>query len=160
MKRLIFLSLLIGTLSACGFRPLYGGVGFNGVVEGQNITVDEIPGRSGYLLRRHLIEDLSTGLPGLNTPAQLTVTLNEQLTRAALLPDGSVARSFLNASGKFVLASEEGTVSGTVSVRIPYAATSTPYTDVSAQIDASQRAMLELSRQITDNLRIQVQSLK
>ena len=160
MKRLIALSFAIVALSACGFRPLYGNTGFNGVVGGQNITVEEIAGRSGYLLRRHLIEDLSIGLPGLETPAELTVTLDEKLSRAALLPDGGVARSFFNATGYYALASDQGTITGKASVEIPYAATNTPYTDVSAQIDASQRAMLELSRQITDDLRIQTQNLK
>lgn len=160
MIRLIFLAAAMSALSACGFRPLYGGAGFNGVVEGQNITVDEIPGRSGYLLRRNLIESLATGLPGLDKPAVLTVTIDESLSRAALQADGGVSRSFLNASGRYVFQTSTGTVSGDAEVQIPYAATSTPYTDVSAQIDASERAMSELARRIADNLKIQVQQMR
>ncbi|MEQ9315603.1 MAG: hypothetical protein RLN72_07110, partial [Henriciella sp.] len=150
----------LSALSACGFRPLYGGADFNGVVEGQNITIAEIPGRAGYTLRRNLIESLATGLPGLDQPAVLTVTVDEKLTRAALQRDGAVARSFLNARGRYVLETESGAISGDASVQIPYAATNTPYTDVSAQIDASERAMTELARRITDDLRIQAQSMQ
>ena len=160
MTRLILPLLLAAMLSACGFRPLYADAGFNGVVDGQNITVSEIPGRSGYLLRRNLIQDLSTGLPGLDSPGELTVTLDDNLSRATLLADGGVSRSFFNASSDYVLVTQNGTISGSTSVRIPYAATSTPYTDVSAQIDASERAMTELARQIADDLRVQVYSLK
>ncbi|MGB3626353.1 MAG: hypothetical protein WA989_11005 [Henriciella sp.] len=160
MIRFILLAAVVSALSACGFRPLYAGADFNGVVEGQNITIAEIPGRSGYTLRRSLIESLTTGLPGLDEPAFLTVTVDEQLTRAALQRDGAVSRSFLNATGTYVLETESGAITGDAAVQIPYAATNTPYTDVSAQIDASERAMSELARRITDNLRIQVQQMQ
>lgn len=160
MIRLVCISLALAALSACGFRPLYGDAGFNGIVDGQNITIAEIPGRSGYTLRRNLMEELAVGLPGLDKSARLTVTLDERLVRAALLPDGGVSRSFLGATGDYVLDTPDGAVSGSVSVEVPYAATATPYTDVSAQIDVSTRAMSELARQIADDLRIQVQNLK
>lgn len=160
MIRLVFLILAFAGLSACGFRPLYAGANFDGVVEGQSIQVAEIPGRSGYSLRRQLMQRLAVGLPGLDEPARLTVTLNESLTRAALLPDGAVSRSFKNAAGSYVLETPNGAISGDVSVQVPYSATSTPYTDVSAQIDASERAMTELSRRIVESLRIQTQKAR
>ncbi|MEM5515677.1 hypothetical protein WNY37_01875 [Henriciella sp. AS95] len=160
MIRLICISIALSAVTACGFRPLYGDAGFNGVVEGQNITIGEIPGRSGYTLRRNLMQELSIGVPGLDEPAFLTVTFDEKLTRAALLADGGVSRSFFGATGRYVLETESGAISGSVNVEVPYAATATPYTDVSAQIDVSTRAMRELARQIADDLRIQVQNLK
>ncbi len=157
MIRLILLAVFVTGLSACGFRPLYAGAGFDGVVEGQSIEVAEIPGRSGYSLRRQLIQQLAVGLPGVEGPARLTVVLDEGLTRAALLPDGAVSRSFKDARGEYILETSNGPVEGEVSVQVPYTATNTPYTDVSAQIDATERAMTELSRQIVESLRIQAQ---
>ena len=109
------------------------------------------------MLRRNLIQGLSTGLPGLDQPARLTVTLDEKLSRAALRADGGVARSFLNASATYVFELPEDAITGKVSVQIPYSAAATPYTDVSAQINASERAADELARRMIETLRIQVQ---
>ena len=157
IKHLLLATAFAG-LSACGFRPLYAGSSFDGVVEGQNISIAEIPGRAGYMLRRNLLQELATGLPGLTEPATLTIRLEENLERAALIPDGGVSRSFLVASGRYVLETETGALSGEEIVRVPYGQAPTPYSDVAAQISASESGMKELARRIVADLRMQVQS--
>jgi LPS-assembly lipoprotein len=158
MIKYLLLAAAFAGVSACGFRPLYAGSSFDGVVEGQNISIAEIPGRSGYMLRRNLLQELATGLPGLTEPATLTIKLEEDLERATLIPDGGVSRSFLVASGKYVFETESGAFSGEQVVRIPYGQAPTPYSDVAAQISASESGMKELARQIVAELRIEVQS--
>lgn len=157
MKTNILLLAALALVSACGFRPLYAGQSSSSMVSGNRISVGEIDGRAGYALRQELIRELATGLPGVDGSAQLTVTLSEGITRAALLPDGAVSRSFIEATGFYVLATDDQTLSGDVSVQVPYAATLTPYADVSAQQNASERAMSELARRIVDTLRVQAQ---
>lgn len=159
MKRLISI-LLVATLavSACGFRPLYAGHGSEGSISGQSIAVDNIPGRSGYMLRQALLRDLAIGLPGVESGAVLTVTLDERVERATLLPDGAVSRSYYTATGDYVLQTIDGPIIGNAESQVPFAATQSPYTDVSAQSYAAERAMEELARTIVDRLRIQVQS--
>ena len=156
-----FLSvLLLASLavSACGFRPLYAGQAGSGPISEHSITIEDIPGRSGYMLRQALLRDLSIGLPGIESGAVLTVTLDERVERATLLPDGAVSRSYYAATGDYVLQTSTGTISGNAESQVPFAATQSPYTDVSAQSYAAERAMQELARTIVDRLRIQAKS--
>jgi len=159
MKRLLSV-LLISCLaiSACGFRPLYAGQGSLGPVTGPSIAVESIPGRSGYMLRQALLRELAIGLPGLESGAILSVALDERVERATLLPDGAVSRSYYTVSGDYVLQTSAGPISGHAQSQVPFAATQSPYTDVSAQSYAAERAMEELARTIVDRLRIQAQS--
>ncbi|WP_084420783.1 hypothetical protein [Henriciella litoralis] len=158
MIKHLLLAATVASLSACGFRPLYAGSSFNGVVEGQNISIAEIPGRSGYMLRRNLLQELATGLPGLTEPATLTIMLDERLERAALVSDGGVSRSFLVASSRYALETENNVFSGEENVRVPYGQAPTSYSDVAAQISASESGMKELARRIAADLRLQVQT--
>lgn len=157
MIRTFLICAALSGLSACGFRPLYAGTSFNGDSNGM-ISVDEIEGRAGYLLRQNLVRELAIGLPGLEEKAVLSVTVEENLTRAALLPDGAVARSFVLAEGDYALQTASGVITGSASVQVPYAAAQSPYADVSAQIQSTQTAMDELARKIVDDLRLQVQA--
>lgn len=157
MIRSLLICASITVLSACGFQPLYAGSSFNGAGTGM-ISVDEIDGRSGYILRQNLVRELAAGLPGLDEKAVLTVTVDEGLTRAALLPDGAVARSFVIAEGNYTLQTASGVISGSSNVQVPYAAALSPYADVAAQAQSSRSAMDELSRKIVNDLRLQVQA--
>lgn len=154
----LFLALLL--LAGCGFRPLYTGDGGGALANDGPIAVEEVAGRSGYRLRQSLVRELSTGLPGIEDGSVLTIDLQERISRAALLPDGAVSRSFYEASGAYVLQTSAGPISGKASASVPFGATNSPYTDVSAQTYAAERAMEELSRRIVSQLRIQVQNEK
>lgn len=158
MIRTICLFAAMSALTACGFRPLYAGAAFDGTGSSQ-IQVDDILGRSGYLLRRELIRELAIGLPGLDESGQLKVSLEEDLERITLLTDGSVSRSFLEGEASYVLTLQGGRIfQGDSQVQIPIAATQSLYGDVAAQTQSSERGMDELARKIVDDLRIQVQA--
>ncbi|WP_299949511.1 LPS assembly lipoprotein LptE [Hyphomonas sp. BRH_c22] len=154
MKQL-FAALLLLSLAACGFQPVYAPVS-SALAAGGPITVEPIRGRSGYMLRRALQEELAIGLPGVTEPATLNVVLKENLTRLAFKPDGAASRSSVIASGRYVLARESGAISGRVDAQTDFAVPASSYGDIAAQTSAYDRTMRELAKEIVDDLRLQL----
>ena len=148
-------ALLFLSLAACGFQPVYA-PGSSALAAGGPITVEPIPGRSGYKLRRALQEELAIGLPGVTEPATLNVILKDNLTRLAFKPDGAASRSSISASGRYVLARDSGAVSGFVDAQTDFTVPTGPYGDIAAQTSAYDRTMRELAKRIVDDLRIQL----
>lgn len=145
------LALLVLTLSACGFTPLYAGGGGAG-----NINVETIEGRAGHSLRKALLQELAPGLPGLDGPASLNIVLDEQIGRLALQPDEAATRTDIIVSADYVLAFEGNALSGTSAAETSFLVPDAPFSDITAQIDATDRAMLLLARRIADDLRIKM----
>lgn len=142
-------------LSACGFQPVYAPAN-SALAAGGPITVEPIRGRSGYMLRRALQQELAIGLPGVTEPATLNVVLNEGLTRLAFKPDGAAARSSISARGEYVLARSSGAISGQVRADTDFSVPSQPYGDIAAQTSASDRTMRELAKRMVQDLRLQL----
>ena len=153
--RQFFAALLLLSLAACGFQPVYA-PGSSTLAAGGPITVEPIPGRSGYKLRRALQEELAIGLPGVTEPATLNVILKDNLTRLAFKPDGAASRSSISASGRYVLARDSGAVSGFVDAQTDFTVPTGPYGDIAAQTSAYDRTMRELAKRIVDDLRLQL----
>ncbi|RAN37706.1 MULTISPECIES: LPS assembly lipoprotein LptE [unclassified Hyphomonas] len=153
MKR--FLIALALVLPACGFQPVYAPGGSASFASG-NITVKEIPGRAGYMLRRELQKELAAGLPNLSTTAILEVRLNDQLTRLQFKPDGAASRSSYTAAASYVLAGESVRVTGSSDAETSFSVPDQPYGDISAQTNASDRVMRVLAGRIVDDLRLQL----
>jgi len=154
MRQLIA-ALLLLSLAACGFQPVYA-PGSSALAAGGPITVEPIRGRSGYMLRRALQEELAIGLPGVTEPATLNVILKENLTRLAFQPDGAASRSSVIASGRYVLARESGAISGSVDAQTDFSVPASSYGDIAAQTSAYDRTMRELAKEIVDDLRLQL----
>jgi LPS-assembly lipoprotein len=148
-------ALLLLSLAACGFQPVYA-PGSGALAAGGPISVEPIRGRSGYILRRALQEELAIGLPGVTEPATLNVILKDNLTRLAFKPDGAASRSSISASGRYVLARDSGAVSGVVDAQTDFTVPSAPYGDIAAQTSAYDRTMRELAKRIVDDLRLQL----
>lgn len=153
MKR--FLIALALVLPACGFQPVYAPGGSASFASG-NITVKEIPGRSGYMLRRALQQELAAGLPNLNSPATLEVKLNDRLTRLQFKPDGAASRSSYSARADYLLAGENVSITGNTESETSFSVPDEPYGDISAQTNASDRVMRVLAGRIVDDLRLQL----
>ncbi len=150
MKRFA-LALCLLTLSACGFTPLYAGGGAAG-----NIDIATIEGRSGHALRKALLQELAPGLPGLDTPANLNIVLDERIGRLALQPDEAATRTDIIVSAEYVLSFADDAVSGSTTAETSFLVPDAPFSDIAAQIDATDRAMLLLARRIADELRIKM----
>ena len=156
MKHVVAALLLVAT-AACGFQPVYAPV--NGqYAESGLISVSPIDGRQGHMLRRALQEELAVGLPGLTEQVTLTVNLQSDLTRLALLPDGAASRSSIMASGSYRLEGENVRVTGRSDVETGFLVPDSPYGDIAAQTDAGDRAMRVLAKQIADDIRLKFAS--
>lgn len=145
----IAIALLALTLSACGFTPLYAGGASAG-----NINVELIEGRSGHALRKALLQELAPGLPGVDGGATLSIELTENIGRLALQPDEAATRTDIIVSANYVLAYSDTAISGRSAAETSFLVPDAPFSDIAAQIDASDRAMLVLARRIADDLRI------
>ena len=153
--RQFFAAFTFFLLTACGFQPVYAPSG-NALASAGNISVEPIPGRSGHILRRELLRELAVGLPNVPPGSSLNVTLDTNLTRLAFRPDGAAARSSLNATGRYVLATDEGAISGNVDSSIDFSVPDAPYGDISAQTSATDRAARELAKRIVEDLRLKL----
>ncbi len=143
------IALLALTLSACGFTPLYAGGAGAG-----NINIETIEGRGGHALRKALLQELAPGLPGVDSYATLTIELNENIGRLALAPDEAATRADIFTNASYVLSYGDTAVSGNSASETSFLVPNAPFSDIAAQIDATDRAMLTLARRIADDLRI------
>lgn len=156
MKHVVAALLLVAT-AACGFQPVYAPV--NGqYAESGLISVSPIEGRQGHMLRRALQEELAVGVPGLTEKVTLTVSLNSNLTRLALRPDGAASRSSIMATSSYRLEGEKTRVRGSSNVETGFLVPDSPYGDIAAQTDAGDRAMRVLAKQIADDIRLKLAS--
>ncbi|MEL7040061.1 MAG: hypothetical protein AAGL90_00970 [Pseudomonadota bacterium] len=153
--RVFAIAFLCACLGACGFTPLYATNGQSG-----NISVSTIEGRAGHNLRKALLQELAPGLPGLDSSASLTIDLSEAIGRLALSPDESATRTDIIVRADYVLAFDDGAISGQSTAETSFLVPDAPFSDISAQIDATDRAMLILARRVADDLRIQMANLE
>tara|TARA_R100001594_G_scaffold137171_1_gene180009 strand:+ start:178 stop:651 length:474 start_codon:yes stop_codon:yes gene_type:complete len=154
MKQLLAL-LAFALIAGCGFKPVYstgGGANYTGGA----ISVDPIDGRSGYLLRRALQEELAIGLPNVADPATLTVDLTENLSRLAFQQDGAASRSNVTTSANYTLARESKSIHGSAVGEVSFAVPDSSFGDIAAQKSASERAVKLLAKNIVDDLRRQL----
>ena len=68
-----FALVAFALIAGCGFKPVYATGA--GATYGGAITVEPIDGRSGYILRRALQEELAIGLPNVTEAASLQMKL-------------------------------------------------------------------------------------
>jgi len=149
MKQILTFTLLL-TLSACGFTPLYAND-----PAGQ-IRIEMIEGRSGHVLRKNLLLELAPGLPGMDSPARLSIELDENLSRLALQPDEAATRTDIIAEARYELIYDDVSLTGKSEAETSFLVPLAPYSDLTSQIDASERAMALLARRIADDLRLQL----
>ncbi|MEO1305293.1 MAG: hypothetical protein AAFV37_09975 [Pseudomonadota bacterium] len=151
----VLVALFALTLTACGFTPLYA----TGANSGQ-IQITQIDGRAGQALRKALLQELAPGLPGLEGPANLDIVLDESIGRLALQPDEAATRTDIIVSAEYVLAFDGNAVAGKSAAETSFLVPDAPFSDIAAQIDATDRAMNLLARRIADDLRIQMANME
>ncbi len=160
MKRLaaaLLVASLGAPLGACGFRPVYAPVDGK-LAEGGLIEVSPIRGRVGHMLRQALMQELALGVPGLTEKATLDVTLDDNLARLALQPDGAASRSSVLATGQYTLSGDRVSIKGSADVETGFLVPDSPFGDIAAQTSASDRAMRVLAKRIADDIRLQFAS--
>jgi LPS-assembly lipoprotein len=91
MMRIWILGLAL-MLSACGLRPMYAGGG-SGAVAGslRSIQVQAIPGRSGWLMHKALVQRLGA-TEGSDAAYRLEVELDDNITGFGIRGDSAATR--------------------------------------------------------------------
>ncbi len=154
MKQILIFFIATLMLASCGFYPMYAkhsGFGERGVVE-----IAAIPGKPGHMLRRELLRDLYVGLPDVTGDAKLTIQLNERLALVAFREDGAASRSSVRANAIYTFEYLDREITGNLSTSSNFNVPDAPYADIAAQEAAYERAMMDLSRLIIDDLRLKL----
>ncbi len=149
--RILFASLALLTLSACGLSPMYAGGGSGAIAQSlAGIEVAPIEGRAGWLVRSALEERLAAA--GQVSPQyRIEVRLDDQLEGLAVLRDDTISRERRTlraryqvidlASGDIVLDATDGSDAGIDVVSSEYAV-----------IAAEQTALENLSQDLAQRI--------
>jgi LPS-assembly lipoprotein len=144
------LLVLTVPLAGCGLRPLYSGGEASPVAQFlHGVSVQAIPGQSGWLLRTRLVDRLGT--PAAATPYRLEVELDDDLTGFGIRGDASISRERRTlraryrlvdtATGAVVLDATAGSDAGIDVVGSEY-----------ATVAAEQSALERLSEVVADQI--------
>lgn len=145
-------------LAGCGFSPLYGR-GANGaspIEELAAIQVEQIPDRSGQILRNSLRDALNPN--GLTVPARyrLRIRMTEPRQELALQRNDTVARVGYGVVASYFLldASGRSLTSGNASLTTNFEVSDSQYATLSSRNSARDRVMVQISEDIRDQLAI------
>ena len=154
--RLLIASLSLVLLAACGFQPMYAPAGGGAIGP---VSIAEIDGKAGHVLRTELSRMLAVENDGSATPALLEVTLSESVTQQGLRLDESATRAELRLTANYVLTPGDGRsrpVRGalvtTVNYEIPIAA----FGEITAQDDARERAAETMAQRLRAELALRM----
>lgn len=140
--------------SACGFQPLYGGIGTGRDTANvlSEVEVGIIADRTGQQLRNELLDRINPRGRTANPKYVLSVKLDESATRLAIRRDNTatLANLTLIASYDLVSIAENNSVlSGNVRSVNSYDISQEEFATVAAERDARRRAATDLADGIT-----------
>jgi LPS-assembly lipoprotein len=138
--------LLLSTLAACSFKPLYGTTESNQQLEAvlAGIEIPEIPGRVGQRVRNELIFAFyGGGHPGA-PQYKLVLALTESVTSQLVERDGDSRGQFYELTTRFKLYSisngKEPMIEGVSHAKAAFRDDESVYSNVRARINAEDRA--------------------
>jgi LPS-assembly lipoprotein len=151
--------VLLGTLAACGFSPIYGQSSASnqpGVAAQLNqVAIDGIANRQGQQLRNLLIDRMyGKGRPQQATH-RLSVVLNTSESDLGIRKDATAARAELNVSASVTLtesrSGKEVLQFNTNSI-VSYNKVDAQYAALTAQKNAEERAVGDLAEKIINRV--------
>jgi LPS-assembly lipoprotein len=141
-------------LAGCGFSPMYGGggPGGGGPVIGP-VTIDEVPGKAGFVFKAELEKLLSVERGG-DPARRLTVALTETSGGLGFRVDESASRSDLTLYASYKLSDADGktVVAGAASSVASYDVPASAFGEIASQDDARERAAENLAEKVRANL--------
>ncbi len=153
--------LLLATVTACGFRPLYGPTadGRPETLEKLSaVSVGRIQDRTGQLVRNELLNRINPRGQPANPSVHLSVNVNESIQNLAVQRDETATRANLILQASFKLTDTdtsdllfEGNVQSIASYNI---STSADFATLSAETDARRRGASDLADEITARVAI------
>jgi len=156
--RALFLSLMLLSLAACGFSPMYAPLSAGGPAIGP-VQVSLIQGKSGHVLETELDRILAVEDNGAPA-AHLDITLQEQITLLGLRRDESATRAQLQLTANYVLTpangDERAAIRGSVVTVVTYDIPTAAFGEISAQDDARERAAETMAERFRAELALRV----
>jgi LPS-assembly lipoprotein len=151
MRKLLTAACLTGALglAGCGFQPLYAQKGVISGLAGVDVIAPQ--GRAGYLMREHLDDALGAGHGAGSPTYRMNLALAETRYPRGVRVDNVATRYEYVLIANYTLTSvASGTVAkkGKVKVELTYDSADQPYSAISAQQDAQDRAAQEAARRI------------
>lgn len=144
---------------ACGFQPLYGGIGSgrDTATVLSEVEVGVIADRTGQQLRNELLDRINprgrTGSPKY----RLSIKLDESATRLAIRRDNTATLANLTLVASYDLisiADSRSVLSGSVRSVNSYDISQEEFATVSAERDARRRAATDLADGITSRVAV------
>jgi len=154
MNRILPL-LLLGSLSACGLRPVYSG-GSHGAVAQKlgNVEVAPIEGKGGWLVRNALNDRLAA-MSGNGPAYKLVVKLDDQISGFGLRADAAVTRERRTLRARYQLidaATGTQIIDDTAGSDAGIDVTSSEYATIAAEDTALERLSQTIADQIVARL--------
>ncbi len=158
-----FILVLIATVSACGFEPIYGTANQQNIKsELAAVQILPIKDRIGQLLLNHLLDQINPKGRSEKPRYVLGVTLTESKQELAVQKSELATRANLNFVANFSLSPVEGVkaqpLSGQVRITTSYNILRSDFGTLMAERDARRRAVRELSLDITNRIAAHVQN--
>jgi LPS-assembly lipoprotein len=150
--------LIVLLLSGCGFKSLYSTHGkFDSLTELSAIKISLIPERSGQQIRNELLDLLTPHGAPQHPHYILNVTVSETKNAFAVKKNAFATRADLRLTGNFNLLSSDGRkslTSGKIFVISSYDIISSDFATLSAEKNARERCILQLSEDIRSQLAV------
>lgn len=145
-------------LSACGFHPMYG-TAEGGIAPAElgSIKIAPIADRTGQILRNDLFDRLTPHGAPEQPRYVLEIKLSEGRRELAIRPDETATRAeliFTATYNLFTFDHSAVVASGTASSQVSYDILKQEYATVSAERDAREQAMRDLSERIRTRLSV------
>jgi LPS-assembly lipoprotein len=153
----LLISVICLLTSGCGFHPVYGARDSSGAPvseELNQVAIDNIPDRSGQMLRNELIDRMY----GKGRPQQalyhLSVKLRKTEADIGIQANATSTRSMMDMYGDFVLTDANGKelVKGTAHSITSFNRLTDQYGNLAAEEDATGRTLSEVGEQIVNRL--------
>ncbi|MBS0277400.1 MAG: hypothetical protein JSR81_07255 [Proteobacteria bacterium] len=151
------LVFLVGAVSACGFRPLYGTMGANPAGQAIFASIYVVPiahERVGYELRNKLMDLLRGPDRAQNAAYRLEVTVTETREGVALQNDATITRYDLAFTAKYKLTDARLNVvtQGEETTLESFDVAQSPYASLTGQKEAENRAIQDIAEHIQIDL--------
>ena len=143
--------LLLSSLTACGFRPMYGGGGTATPALQQNLSlvfVETIPERNGQVLRNLLIQQLGFGDDPVAPRYTLNVQLAEAINPLGIRKDATSSYGRLTITAKYTLVdatSKKPLLTDTTRAFSGFTIVDSEYAALTAARDARQKVLRQLA---------------
>lgn len=145
----ILLAALAVSVSACGFQPVHAP---RAASNAGPISIQQIDGRAGHELRKALLLETASGLPGAEGGGELIVDLKEEVIRQGFRPDGVAFRTSVRLTASYVADLGDTAISGTQSAEVNINLPDGPYAELALSNDATERAATTLARRMFDDM--------